>query len=327
MIEFYSILDYYINGMKTIKQNTQVKEKTAASEYDSAWKDVIEELFEPFLGFFFPNIHQDIDFAKGYEFLSRELRNIFPDGNVGKRYADELVKVHLKDGSVKCIAIFIHIEVQGKKEQFFPERTYVYNYRIYDNKREGITEVISLVVLTDEDPNYRPDEYCVSRWGFELRMKYPLVKLIDYQLDEEKRKQLQTSSNPMAMVVKAQLKSYKAKKSDPLNRYNVKFELIRECYRQGYPREKLRILLKFMDWIIRLPKEYQKKINDAVTKLEEENKMTYVSSWEREAREQGRRETYKEVAKKLIKRGIDLKIIAETTGLSLEEVKNMALKG
>jgi hypothetical protein len=36
-------------------------------------------------------------------------------------------------------------------------------------------------VLTDENENYRPDEYRISRWGFDLRMKFPLVKLIDYK--------------------------------------------------------------------------------------------------------------------------------------------------
>ncbi|MCK4766315.1 MAG: transposase [Candidatus Aminicenantes bacterium] len=321
--------------MKTKQQSKHIQQTAAPADYDSAWKDVIEGLFEPFLEFFFPQIHRDIDFNKGYEFLSKELRHIFPDGNMGKRYADELVKVHLKDGSVKCIAIFVHIEVQGKKEKFFPERTYVYNYRIYDNKREGITEVISLVILTDEDPNYRPDEYRVSRWGFELLMKYPLVKIIDYQLDEEKKMLLVTSENPMALVVKAQLKSYEAKKADAQSKFNIKFELVRQCYRHGYTRKQVDSLLKFTDWIIRLPGKYKKQLKYEVEKLEEENKMPYVTSWERLAREEGIKTGIKtgmktgkiETAKKLISKGIDLNIIAESTGLSIEEITTLALRG
>ncbi|MCK4760805.1 MAG: transposase [Candidatus Aminicenantes bacterium] len=316
--------------MKT-KQESDRIQGTAASDYDSAWKDVIEGLFEPFLEFFFPRIHRDIDFNKGCEFLSKELRDIFPDGKTGKRYADELVKVHLKDGSIKCIAIFIHIEVQGKKEKSFPERTYVYNYRIYDNKREGITEVITLVILTDQDPSYRPDEYYVSRWGFELRMKYPLVKIIDYHLDKEKKKLLETSGNPMALVVKAQLKSYEAKKAEPLNKFNIKFELVRQCYRHGYTRKQVDSLLKFTDWIIRLPGKYIKKLKYEVEKLEEENKMPYVTSWERLAHEEGMKTGMKtgkiETAKELIAIGIDLNIIAKATGLSIEEIKTLALQG
>ncbi len=83
--------------METEKQNDKEseneKEDEKPREYDSAWKEVIEEHFESFLEFFFPEIHKDIDFSKGFEFLSKELRKITPDGNVGKRYADELIKV------------------------------------------------------------------------------------------------------------------------------------------------------------------------------------------------------------------------------------------
>jgi hypothetical protein len=49
--------------------------------------------------------------------------------------------------------------------------------------------------------------------------------------------------------------------------------------------------------------------------------MPYVTTWERLAREEGKQESYKEMAKKLIKKGIDLKTVAETTGLSLKQIK------
>ncbi len=38
-------------------------------DYDSAWKEIIEDLFEDFLLFFFPDIHGDIDWSKGYAFF------------------------------------------------------------------------------------------------------------------------------------------------------------------------------------------------------------------------------------------------------------------
>ncbi len=62
--------------METEGQNEKEDEK--AREYDSAWKEVIEEHFESFLEFFFPEIHKDIDFSKEFEFLSKELRQISP---------------------------------------------------------------------------------------------------------------------------------------------------------------------------------------------------------------------------------------------------------
>lgn len=149
--------------MKTGKVKKKRKEK---SKYDSAWKDVIEELFEPFMEFFFPHAHRIIDFSKKCVFITKELRKIVPESKTGKRFPDGVVKVHLKDGSVECICLFIHIEVEGKKENDFPERMYVYNYRIYDQNREKGIEVVSFAVLTDEDENYRPDEFKVSRLWF-----------------------------------------------------------------------------------------------------------------------------------------------------------------
>jgi len=122
-VEFYQVFGYII-CMVTRKQIKKKGKKIP--DYDSAWKDIIEEHFEPFLEFFFPHIHKDIDFAQSPEILSNELRRIVPSGKVGKRRADVLVKVFLKDGTQRCICVFIHVEVQGTKKPGFMERIFVY---------------------------------------------------------------------------------------------------------------------------------------------------------------------------------------------------------
>ncbi len=128
---------------------------------DSAWKVAVEDLFEYFLSLFFPHIHKDIDFSKGYEFLEQELKEIIKHSKTGSRHTDKLVKVYLIDGSEQWL--LIHIEIQGYKQKDFPERMYVYNYRIFDRFRK---EVISLALLTDADPKFRPNRYHRARWGF-----------------------------------------------------------------------------------------------------------------------------------------------------------------
>ncbi len=40
-------------------------------DHDSAWKEVLENLFEDFLAFFFPDLHRDIDFSQPIEFLEK----------------------------------------------------------------------------------------------------------------------------------------------------------------------------------------------------------------------------------------------------------------
>ncbi|MCP5104463.1 MAG: cytosolic protein, partial [bacterium] len=127
--------------MKTDKKRKN--EEPKQPEYDSAWKDIIEEHFEPFLEFFFPNIHMDIDFSRMPEILSKELRKIIPDAKTGKRYADILIKVYLKDGTPKYICLFIHVEVQGSRETHFMVRMFTYHYRIFDKYKDQGAKIIS----------------------------------------------------------------------------------------------------------------------------------------------------------------------------------------
>ena len=45
----------------------------APADYDTAWKKAITEFFEPFLDFFFPRVHQLIDFNSEIVSLEKEL--------------------------------------------------------------------------------------------------------------------------------------------------------------------------------------------------------------------------------------------------------------
>ncbi len=328
------------------EQNTVDPIEIPKTDLDSAWKDVIDGLFEPFTEFFFPKIHRDIDFSKGIETLDPKSTGISPYGNVGKRYADELVKVHLKDGSQVCVCVFIHIEVQGsrEKEGIFPERTYIYNYRAFDKNIDKGVKVISVAILTDEDENYRPNEYRVRLWDFELRMKIPIVKIIDFKNKKKLRKKLETSANPMAMVVKSQLKRYELKKTGAEKKSTVKWDLIRQCYERGYTKKEILVLLKFIDWLILLPEGLDKQLSKKIAKFEEDYKMPYVTSWERIAKDEGVKIGEKrgvkigkdegvkigekrgklDAAREFLRNGVDIDIVVKSTGHSRKEIEKLA---
>ena len=87
------------------------------AEDDSAWKDILDARFEAFLEFFFPEIHTDVDWTKGHEPLDKELEPILRDAPGGKRLADKLVKVALREGH--SAIILLHVEVQGAPEADF----------------------------------------------------------------------------------------------------------------------------------------------------------------------------------------------------------------
>ena len=144
-------------------------------DYDSPWKDALDRFFRPCLAFFFPHAHADIDWSRGYQMLDKELQPIVRRAAAGRLYVDKLVKVYLKDGREQWL--LIHIEVQARRDGDFPVRMHVYNHRIFD--RYG-RETVSLAILADDDPGWRPDRYETSRWGFRSLTEFPVVKLLDY---------------------------------------------------------------------------------------------------------------------------------------------------
>jgi predicted transposase/invertase (TIGR01784 family) len=321
------------------------------SKYDSAWKTIIKKLFKDFLLFFFPVIHDAIDFTRGVTFLDHELQEIYPDSVMGDRDADVLVKVHLKDNNIKYIALYIHIEVQGQPRPNFMERIFIYFYRAIDIRKDHDIPVISLAILTDDNPKYRPDEYSFSLVGFELKMKIPIIKILDYKNNEEMKKKLETTDNPMAMIVKAQLKSFEVKGSDNDKKFEVTKELIRQCYKNGYSDKETKIIMHFFDWVIRLPEFFKDKIKQVIKQVEEEFKMEYVPIWLRDEREEGIKIGEKrgekrgveigievgekrgeingekrgkiKTARNMLKKGFEIDVIVEVTGLTKKEVKNL----
>ncbi len=83
-----------------------------------------------FLYFFFPEVHQLIDWTKIPESLEKELKRITASARTKKRFADKLYKVWLLSGEE--VWILIHIEIQSQYEENFPQRMYIYNYRAFD---------------------------------------------------------------------------------------------------------------------------------------------------------------------------------------------------
>ncbi len=249
-------------------------------EHDSAWKEVLEKLFERFLSFFFPKIHRDIDFSRGFEFLDNELQQIAVESESGKRIVDKLVKVYLVDGAEKWL--LIHVEIQGYEQQEFPERMYVYNYRIFDKFRR---DVISLALLTDENPNFRPNEYHRARrdWGFEVSCRFPVVKLIDYR---EHWAELEANPHPFAIIVRAYLKALETV-GNVQEKYSWKKRFLLELYQLGMDRETLWAIYKFIDWMMQLPKELGKAFVAEMKTIEEAKQMSLLTSAEQVGLEQG----------------------------------------
>jgi hypothetical protein len=248
-------------------------------DYDSPWKDILDLQFEEFMSFFFPSAHAQIDWRAGHEFLDKELQKITMDAALGRRVVDKLVKVQLTNGLEQWV--LVHVEVQTQPALGFPERMFVYHYRIRD--RFG-ARCATFGVLADGDPAWRPAEFRDELLGTELAMRFSTAKLLDYEADLAA---LESEANPFALVVLAHA-GMRATAADPHARLDWKFGLTRRLFERGYTRQQIVGLYRFIDWMMLLPEDLEMEYDRRVDEYQEERKMEYLSSMERRAMERGR---------------------------------------
>ncbi len=253
----------------------------ATAEYDSPWKEALDLYFEQFIAFFFPQAYADIDWDRGYEFLDKEFQQIVRDAELGKRLADQLVKVWLRDG--KETLILVHIEIQSQYESDFAERMFVYNYRIFDRYR---LPVATLVILADDRPSWRPNNYQYKIWDSQIGLQFPVVKLLDY---ESQWSMLESSTNPFAVMVMAHLKT-QATHRNPEGRLQWKLTVAKSLYQRGYSRQDILELFRLINWMMTLPEELEQSFTLEMTNYEEDTKMPYITPLERFAIAKGRQE-------------------------------------
>ncbi|MFN8488474.1 MAG: DUF4351 domain-containing protein [Caldilineaceae bacterium] len=254
---------------------------TPSADYDSPWKEIIEDFFEDFMAFFFPEAHTQIDWSQPAEFLDKELQKITADAAIGRRTVDKLAKVWLKDGGEAWV--LVHIEVQSGYEAEFAERIYTYNYRAYDRYQR---RVATFVILADDTANWHPRRFGYRLLGTTAILRFKTAKLLDYA---KRWAELEQSQNPFAIVVMAHLKVLETRRDAQLRLF-WKWTLTRLLYERGYARKTIIDLYRFLDWLILLPIEWQRKFRDDLAHYEEERNMPYITTIERMGIEKGRAE-------------------------------------
>jgi hypothetical protein len=248
-----------------------------SADYDSPWKEALDVYFEPFLALLFPPIHAQIDWSRGSESLDKEFQQVVREAELGRRYVDKLVKVWTP-GGVECW-VLIHVEVQTARDTEFPQRMYVYNYRIFDRYNKSVA---SLAVLADDEPNWRPGEFRQTLFGCETGIRFPTVKLLDLAAKEA---ELEASANPFSKVVLAHLKALETR-GDPAGRHVWKLRLVRGLYERGFSAKDVRELLRMLDWLMELPPPLAEIFKKDVENVQKENRMPYVTSFDRVAERQ-----------------------------------------
>lgn len=164
-------------------------------DQDGLWKKVIGDLFEDFLLFFVPDLYKQVDFKKEPDFLDKELFQEILDEKKGKRIADQVVKVHLKDGKEQWVVV--HIEVQGDHDEKFAERMFQYFYRIYDRYEQ---KIVAIAVITSPHQSNVSQDFHYTYFGTELHYAYNSYKISDYDKEELERSEKLFSKIVLAVI-------------------------------------------------------------------------------------------------------------------------------
>ena len=264
--------------------------------YDSPWKEIVEVFFRQFIAFFFPHADTEIDWNRGYEFLDKEFQQVIHDAQLGRRLVDKLVKVWLKAGDEAWV--LIHIEVQAQKETDFAQRMFLYNTLIFQRYQR---RVASLAILGDEHPEWNPNFFGYNLFGCEIRFRFPTVKLVEYREDWER---LENDPNPFATVVMVHLKTLETKKDESI-RLHWKYNITRGLYERRMEKEVIIRLFRFIDVIMRLPKELENQFNRQLKEYEEVKTMPYLTPMEELAIEKGIEQGIEKGIEQGIEQGIE----------------------
>lgn len=247
-------------------------------DFDNAWKEALDVYFEPFMAFFFAAAHREIDWTRGFEMLDKELQQIAPESEQGRRVADKLVKVWRTNGRDEWV--LVHVEVQSQQERDFAERMFVYNYRLFDRYNR---KVASFAILGDNRPAWRPDRFGYELWGTKTGIEFATAKLLDYAADEAG---LAAHPNPFAVVVLAHLKTLETAHDDEARRAS-EVRLIKGLYERGFGAEQIRRLYRVIDDMMDLPKPLAKLVWTEVREFAKEKNMPRLTGAELWGHEQG----------------------------------------
>lgn len=271
-----------------------------STDYDSPWKEALDYYYEDFLHLLAPWLHAQIDWSHPPVFLDKELQAIKQDAQQGRGrlHADKLVRVVGKSQRPFCI--LVHVEIQGGRITAatlppFGRRMFRYAWRIEDRYIDGIAgpdgtlkkmELVSLAVLTASRGS---STHLTYSWGSleanSGQFRFRVVHLSTW-LDRWEQLEKDAVRNPFAVVVMAQLQAQATSKNGP-KRLASKTQIIRLLYRYRYSKKNILRLFRIIDWMMALPAALEPAFEQAMTTIEQEHKMTFVTSIERLGEKRG----------------------------------------
>lgn len=282
-------------------------------EFDTPWKETLEQFLKEFLEYFFPIVYGLIDWSFTPENLDTELQQLVREGELGRTVADRLFRVKRKDGAGD-IYLLIHTEVQNQRDEDLPHRMFVYHYRIKDRYGQ---HPIGLAILGDTSTNWRPNQYDWREGDTQINYQFNTVKLWDWR---DRINELETSTNLISLAVLAHLQSHLTV-DDDARRFEWKRRLLRLLYDRGWEREEIHRMYIIVDWFLNLRAEFEQTLYREILEWKKENTVPRVSNYERFLKEDFRNEGMKRILTNMLKAkfGTEGLAFADTELASLDE--------
>ncbi|MFB5946606.1 hypothetical protein [Albibacterium profundi] len=205
---------------------------------DELLKGAFEENFQDFLRFLYPDADTIFDLERGFQFMDKELLEIIPnrEKKKGKRIADLLAKVYLKDGSEKWI--LIHTEIEGGSQEDFAFRIFQYYYRLLDRYR---VPVETIAVFTGDRNQRRPSEYSNRAIKTQIQFNYEAYHIFDHGEEE-----LLAKDNIFGLIVLACQKALLEGKIPDRELGEDRLTIAKALLRHDYDKDRIISFLAFL---------------------------------------------------------------------------------
>jgi hypothetical protein len=139
-------------------------------------------------------------------------------------------------------------------------------------------------------------------FGTETKFSFATVKLMDYAARSD---ELLASHNPFAWITLAHLRTQQAR-HDPDQLYAAKWQLTRLLFEHGWHKQRIIVLFKVINWMMALPKSYQRRYWRAVLKLEKEHSMEWISPLEQSFMDKGMKKGLAQGVRQGVRQGLEL---------------------
>lgn len=303
---------------------TNKKLSKPPKQNDELLKGAFEENFVDFLRFLYPDADDIFDFSKGIQFMDKELMSIVPDRDrkKGKRIADLLAKVFLKNGTAKHI--MLNGEIEGGRDAEFAKRIYQYNYRIWDRYD---LPVATIAVFTGSRTQPKPCEYQREVLDTSVHFRYRAYHIFDHS-----ERELLATENIFALIVLACQKALLEGKIPEEELGKDRLTIARTLITHKYDKGRITNFLIFLKNFLYINDEEINRIFDEeiIQLTGGIIDMSVIEILKKQERQQGRlEERAKAKAEKLKsalefkKMGIQIEDIAKALGLTVEQVEKL----